>query len=82
MNLLVKINENIVGKLKSIYIKLMLNFIQIFSMLNFFNEFDQESVQKSINTTFEISSGYFFNIISIECLFQSKTIIFIKKFLN
>lgn len=76
MNLLVKGTENI-GKLKSIYIKLMFDFIQIFSILNYFNEFDEDSVQKSINTSFEITSGYFINIISFDCLFKSIIIIFL-----
>lgn len=69
MNLLTQ--ENI-SKLKSIYIKLMLNFIQIFSLLNFFSESEEESSQKTINKTFEVIGGYFFNIIFFDCVLQGK----------
>ena len=67
MKLMFKVN---IGQVKSIYMKLLMNFIQIFSLLNFFTELEGDSIENAINLSFEIFSGYFFSIIFLECLFQ------------
>lgn len=60
-----------ISKLKSVYIKIIINFTQIIGLLNFFNSYDKDaSTQKTIDKTFEFVSGYFINIVSYDCLLQ------------
>lgn len=65
-----------ISKLKSVYIKLFINFLQIISLLNFLHENEEESTQKSFNKIIEMASGYFISIISMECLLQGFFVIF------
>lgn len=59
-----------ISKLKSVYTKILMNFLQMITLLNFFNEHEDAAKEKTINKAFEIVSGYFINIVYFDCILQ------------